>query len=39
MEADKTFLNFIVSPQYNVYKEVVITINKKQYLEKIPLET
>ena len=38
MEVDKSFVNILVSPQYNVYKEVIVTINKKQYPVKIHLE-
>ena len=34
MEVDKSFINILVSPQYNVYKEVIVMINKKQYLVK-----
>ena len=40
MEADKTFLNILVSPKYDAdgYKEVPINIHGRQYLVNIPLQ-
>ena len=39
-DIDKTFLSILVSPKYDSdgYKEVVIHINKKSYLVKIPYQ-
>jgi hypothetical protein len=40
METDKRFLNILCKPEYDAdgYKEVVIHINKKPYLVKIPYQ-
>ena len=38
MEADKTFLNILLSPKYNEYKEVIVSVLKKQYAVKIHTE-
>ena len=40
IDIDKKFLNILVSPKYDSdgYKEVVICINKKSYLVKIPYQ-
>lgn len=38
MDADKIFLDILVSDQYKDYNEVVIMVNKKAFLVKIPLE-
>ena len=40
MEADRTFINILVSSKYDAdgYKEVVIHINKKSYLVKVPYQ-
>ena len=40
MEADKTFINILCKPEFDVdgYKEVVISVNKKRYFVKIPYQ-
>ena len=38
MEADKSFLDIVVSKEYKVYSETKIHIDGKVYLVKIPVE-
>ena len=40
MQSDRTFIDILVAPKYDTdgYKEVVIHINKKPYLVKVPYQ-
>jgi hypothetical protein len=37
-DVDKKFQDILVSSLYKDYKEVIITINKKPFLVKVPID-